>query len=119
MLEQFRNFLRHLRETREAAALSDRELADIGISRDQLHFFMNLRQDVPERVAAMAAVFGVSETDLRAVHGEYLDILGTCGTCADHGACGVALAEGSLKGPDDCTFCPNWDIFHAKARTPA
>lgn len=119
MLEGFRNFLRHLREMREADALTDRELADLGLSRDQLHFFLNLRPDVPERVAAMARIFGVDEADLRAIHGEYLDILGTCGTCADRGACGVALAEGSLKGPEDCTFCPNWDIFNAKARVAA
>jgi hypothetical protein len=119
MLDRLRSLVKRLQDIREVAALSDRDVADLGLSRDQVEAFVHLPRDVPERVSAMAAVFGVAERDLRAVHGEYLDILGTCGSCADRVDCGKALAEGRLKTPEDCGFCPNWATFNDKAQVAA
>ncbi len=115
MFDRIKALLHRWQEVKEVEALSDRDLADLGITRDQLRTFLTLPRDVGDRVAAMGAIFGVPEADLKRDQALWRDLLEVCGHCADRGACGVAMAHGDLTGPGDCGFCPNRSSFSALA----
>lgn len=114
MFERIRAFLEQWKELKEVAELSDRDLDDLGLTRDQLQEFIRIPHDAPDRMAAMAALFGVTEAQLREDHGEYLELLTTCGHCVDRAACALVLDKGELARPSDCAFCPNSRAFAAK-----
>ncbi|MFN4154856.1 MAG: DUF1127 domain-containing protein [Paracoccaceae bacterium] len=99
------------RASAEVSALSDRDLTDLGLSRDQLRRFARMPADVPDRVIAMGAVFGLSEGALRRNHGTWSDLLDVCSSCPDRGACCLVLAKGNLANPRDAAFCPNRRSF--------
>lgn len=111
MFDRIRTLIQHLHDVTEANALSDRDLADLGISRDQMLQFLRMPQDISERVAAMGAIFGVPEADLKRDHGQWIDLLTTCGHCADREACSKVLAKGSAAQPSEATFCGNRSTF--------
>lgn len=119
MLERIRAMLVRWRDLKEVDALSDRDLDDLGMSRSQLEFFARLPHDAPDRMAAMAANFGISDADLKANHAEYLELLGTCGTCHDRATCALVLAKQELARPSDCAFCPNSHSFADMSRNVA
>jgi Family of unknown function (DUF6455) len=119
MLERIRTLLDHLREVKEANALSDRDLDDLGMSRAQLLDFIDMPRDISDRVSAMAAIFGVPEADLKRNHAEWLDLLTTCGKCHERSVCAHALAHASEIAPSDCGFCGNHAAFEAHATRAA
>ena len=109
MFDRIRSLLNRLHEVKEVEALTDRDLADIGISRNQMLDFLRMPQDINERVIAMGAIFGVPAADLKRDYGLWLDLLTNCGHCADRTACARALGRGADKA--DCGFCGNRDAF--------
>lgn len=111
MFDRIKALLHRWHEVQEVEALSDRDLDDLGMSREQVRAFLTLPRDVGDRVAAMGAIFGIPEADLKRDHGLWLDLLETCGHCQDRGACAVALSQGDLTQPRDCGFCPNRGSF--------
>ncbi|MEZ5797948.1 MAG: DUF6455 family protein [Paracoccaceae bacterium] len=111
MFDRIKTLLSRWHEIKEVEALSDRDLADLGLSRDQLRDFIAMPHDVADRVAAMGRIFGLSEATLQRDHAQWVDILSTCGHCADRGACALVLSKGQLSRPADATFCPNHDTF--------
>lgn len=113
MLERIRALVDRWREIKEIDALTDRDLDDLGLSRAQVQAFARIPPDTPDRMAAMAANFGISADDLRRNHAEYLDLLGTCGTCHDRATCALVLAKREIARPSDCAFCPNAHDFAA------
>ncbi len=115
MFNRIKAFLAHWHEAREISALTDRDLDDLGISRAQAEAFVRMPHDVPDRVLAMAEIFGLSEVDVKANHAEWLELLETCGTCRDRGACKLVLERGELSRPQDCGFCLNAPAFDTKA----
>lgn len=115
MLDQLRSLLRQWRDLGELDRLSDRDIADIGISRAELTEIVQLPQDSPERMAAMARVFGLTEAELKRDRGEYLELLEICGHCGHRGECGRALKHANSKTPADMDFCPNAGTYAAKA----
>lgn len=115
MFERFKTALQRWRDLTEVSALSDRELDDIGISRDQLEQFVRMPADVPDRVLAMAAIFGLTEEELRRDTTLWRDLVCTCGACHDRGACALVLERGDLSRPRDCGFCLNAPTFQALA----
>lgn len=119
MLERIRAMVERWKELKEIDALSDRDLDDLGMSRSQLEAFARMPHDAPDRMAAMAANFGIPEDDLKANHAEYLELLGTCGTCHDRATCALVLAKKDLARPSDCAFCPNSRSFAELARDVA
>lgn len=110
MFERIRSLLDRLHEVREVNALSDRDLDDLGMSREQVLDFVRMPRDITERVTAMGAIFGVCEADLKRDHAQWVDILSTCGHCISRGACSDALADAATR-PADCTFCGNRAVF--------
>jgi len=115
MMERFRNFLLKWRELKEIEALTDRDLDDLGMTREQVQAFARMPVDTAERMATMARLFGVTAEELKRDYGQYLDMLCTCGTCRDRAACALVLDKGELARPSDCAFCPNASTFAAMA----
>lgn len=100
----------------EIAALSDSELADIGASRTELLKIVEMPDEVPARMAAMARVFGVDEARLTANRAEYVEDLMTCADCRAVVRCRQERARGDAADPARCTFCKNAGHFAALAR---
>ena len=119
MFDRIKSLIDRWNEVREVSALTDRDLSDLGMSRGQVEAFVRMPHDVPDRVLAMAAIFGLSETEVKANHGEWLELLETCGTCHDRGACKLVLERGELTRPSECAFCLNAHAFDAKAHAHA
>lgn len=119
MFDRIKALVQRWNEVREVSALTDRDLSDLGMSRAQVEAFVRMPQDVPDRVVAMAQIFGLSEADIKANHAEWLDLLETCGSCHDRDACAVVLDRADLSHPCDCGFCLNADCFTAKSRAAA
>jgi uncharacterized protein YjiS (DUF1127 family) len=111
IFDRIRTLIRHLHDVTEINALSDRDLSDLGISRDQLLDFLRMPQDISARVTAMAAIFGVPEDQLRRNYPQWVDLLTTCGHCADRSACAKVLDRGSEADPAEASFCGNRQVF--------
>ena len=116
MFDRIKALISRWNELREVGEMSDRELADLGMSRTQVEAFVRMPQDVPDRVLAMAEIFGLSQTEVQADHAEWMALLETCGTCHDRSACKHVLERGALSRPADCSFCLNAHSFESKAR---
>jgi uncharacterized protein YjiS (DUF1127 family) len=115
MLNRIRALIHRLQEAVEIEALTDRDLDDLGMSRAQLRDFLQMPQDITERVTAMGAIFGVPEAALRRDHAQWVELLSTCGHCADRGACAKVLANGSSANQSDAPFCGNRHAFDSLA----
>jgi uncharacterized protein YjiS (DUF1127 family) len=70
------------RALQEIEAMSDRDLADLGMTRDQILDFASAPADTEQRMAAMARIFGLSMDELRREYATYLDMVQTCGHCS-------------------------------------
>jgi hypothetical protein len=115
MFDRIKALLHRWHEIHEVEALTDRDLADLGMSRDQVRAFAAMPADITERVTAMGRIFGVPEVELKRDHSQWVELLSVCGHCADRGACGLVLDKGDLSRPADTGFCPNAASFAAMA----
>lgn len=115
MFDRIKTLLHRWHDLAEVAALTDHELDDLGMTRDQIERFVRMPADVPDRVRAMAEIFGLSAAEVQRDHDAWVDLLQTCGTCRDRGACGLVLERGELSRPQDCGFCLNAPRFAAAA----
>lgn len=111
MFKAFKAAMDRYQEARALDALTERDLADLGVSREQLAHFIRMPEDTPDRVLAMAHVFGLSSGEVKRDHGEWLDLVEVCAECPDRVACGHLLDKGDLANPRDATFCPNHKTF--------
>jgi hypothetical protein len=111
MFDRIRSLIDHLHQVQEVNALSDRDLSDLGMSREQVLAFLRMPSDISERVSAMGAIFGVPETELKRDHALWVETLSTCGHCADRSACAKLLAKGDQAQASEATFCGNRDVF--------
>jgi hypothetical protein len=111
MFDRIRSLIHRLHEVQEVNALSDRDLDDLGMSRDQVLAFLRMPSDINERVTAMAAIFGLSETELKRDHGLWVELLSTCGHCTDRSACAKLLALGDQARASEADFCANRGAF--------
>ena len=90
--------------------VSDRELADLGLSRADLE---GLRAGTPgaqERIRAMAADFGVTPETLAANRHLSLHLAEICGHCSAAQTCQKVLKTGAALPHDEC---PNASIYEA------
>ncbi|MBL9058197.1 MAG: DUF1127 domain-containing protein [Rhodobacteraceae bacterium] len=115
MFQRIKTLLHRWHDLAEVSALSDRELDDLGMTRDQVERFVRMPADVPDRVVAMGEIFGISAEELKRDHNAWVELLETCGTCRDRGACALVLERGELSRPQDCGFCLNAAAFTAAA----
>ncbi|WP_333818185.1 DUF6455 family protein [Tabrizicola sp.] len=111
MFNRIRALIDRLHEVQEVNALSDRDLDDLGMSREQVLGFLKMPRDISERVTAMGRIFGISEVELKRDHAQWVDLLTTCGHCADRAACAHLLAKGAGAQPSEAHFCGNRAVF--------
>jgi hypothetical protein len=111
MFDRIRALIHRLHEVEEVNALTDRDLDDLGMSRAQVLDFLNMPTDIADRVTAMGAIFGIPVTHLKRDHAQWLDLLTTCGHCADRSACTRLLAMGDMVDPARADFCGNRATF--------
>lgn len=111
MFDRIRSLVHRLHDEQQINALTELDLNDLGLSRDQLLDFLRMPQDITERVTAMAAIFGVSEADLKRNYPQWIDLLTTCGHCADRRSCRKVLDKADDARPEEATFCLNRTVF--------
>lgn len=111
MFERIRALIDRLHEVQEVNALSDRDLDDLGMTREQVLAFLRMPRDISQRVSAMGKIFGLSETDLKRDHALWVELLSTCGHCADRGACARLLEKGTEAKAAEASFCGNRGAF--------
>lgn len=111
MFERIRSLFHRLHDVQEVNALTDRDLDDLGMTRDQVLDFLRMPRDISDRVTAMGAIFGVPEEVLKRDHGQWVDLLSTCGHCTDRGTCAKVLALGDMADPSRIDFCDNRAAF--------
>ena len=114
MLERLREMLDQWRRVDEIERLSDRDLSELGMGREDLIALARMPGDVRDRVLAMAALHGLSADQVMRDRAEYLGFYQTCGNCHERGHCAEVLASGAA-GAEDCGFCPNAADYAAKA----
>lgn len=113
----FQTWSERSRARRELEAMDDRAIEDMGLDRAALTEAMALPADVPQRMTAMADVFGadLAHAPLSAV--ERLDMARACGQCDHRRRCAEELA-----GPTSaalCSFCPNAATYSGLAQSQA
>ncbi len=115
VFERLRMMFDLWRDQREIDALSDREVEDLGLTRDQLRAFARVPMDVPERLVAMAAIFGQTEADVKRNYADYLELLEVCVRCGARQQCVETLDDFATARPDACGFCPNAGSYQRMA----
>jgi len=118
MLTRIRALIDRWHQLKSLENLTDRDLADLGMSRGQVEAFILMPRDVPDRVARMAALFGIPEAELKANHADYLELLGTCGQCTDRTACARLLQKADAR-PEEAAFCPNTPLYAERSPVAA
>jgi hypothetical protein len=86
---------------------TDRDLAELGLTRDQADRLAHLPRTVPERMTAMAAIFGLTPAQLEANRADWIEIAENCAECRHKGECRETLAKGAAAQPAETGFCPN------------
>lgn len=115
MFTRIRTLLDRWHELTAVDELDERELDDLGLTRGQLRELVAIPADVPARVARMAELFGIPESALQESRADYLELLGTCQHCRDARTCTRKFETGAMAGPAQAGFCPNAEIYSARA----
>jgi pyrimidine deaminase RibD-like protein len=118
MLARIRALFDHWHQVKCAGALTDRDLHDLGMTRAQILALATMPDDVPDRLARMAALLGIPEAELQANRAEYLELVETCAGCGSRAPCAQLLAKAEMAQAEDAGFCPNAAAFRDHARRP-
>lgn len=95
---------------RDLADLTDRQLEDIGLQRDELVLAVAGAAEAPERVGMMASKLGISAETMEHRRALLNGMVKRCAVCRNKVLCAWWLAEG---GAQDAyrEFCPNAGAF--------
>ncbi|MFN6978240.1 MAG: DUF1127 domain-containing protein [Gemmobacter sp.] len=110
MLDRLRTWIGAHRVRDAIDALSDRDIADIGLSRGAMTDLATIPATIPARMTRMAALFGVSGAGVAADRPTYLEALGRCAHCSAARTCAQAFTEGSATA-SAVGFCPNAPLY--------
>lgn len=109
-LEGFRRAMEQLVQGLRTEKVSDRELADLGLSRADFDMLMSGAPGSEKRIEAMAAQFGVDPEMITNTPGLSLHLTEFCGHCSVVKTCQRALEAGKPLPQDQC---PNAHIYKA------
>ena len=104
MFDRIKTLMTRWQDAKEIDALSERDLDDLGMTRDQVLAFSRMPADI---------------ADLRRNQQDYRDILSTCSTCRDRAKCSHLLGRGADALAAEATFCLNAEVFEANTAQPA
>lgn len=111
--DDFFQMLSRIARLEPAERPSDRDLADLGLTRADLALLKSGTPGARERIVAMAAQFGVSE-DMLDAHPELgLDLAEHCVHCAQAKTCREAILKGRHL---PAVACPNAGLYRALAK---
>jgi hypothetical protein len=114
MLDRIKKIIATWTDHAEIDAMSDLDLQELGVSRAQLHHLAAMPAHLGDRVAAMAAIFGVKAEDLQFPRPDFYQMLNNCEHCTAGKECAHMLAKRGAD-PAECGFCPNAEAFAALA----
>lgn len=112
MFDRLHTMFARWRTLKEVEALEERDLEDMGLSREQVEDFACMPEDVPDRIEAMARLFGLGAAQLRADYPTYLELVHDCGHCAERRLCARILVRADAT-PAAAAFCPNAHTYAA------
>ncbi|MEO1680846.1 MAG: hypothetical protein AAFU80_22085 [Pseudomonadota bacterium] len=104
--------LRRIFRVQDWTGLSDEELADLGLSRVDYAVLCETHVGSHQRMAAMAARFGLTLDEVLADEALGAEATALCGHCADASTCRMAIA-GEAEFP--VGRCPNAETYAALA----
>jgi hypothetical protein len=108
MLDTLRRVLARWEALSVAGGPTDRDLAELGLSRDQADRLAALPPGVPARMRGIAAIFGLPPAAIEANRADWIELAEICSGCGEGRACGAALAEPDRATPTEvAAFCPN------------
>lgn len=96
------------------APLSDRDLAELGLSRTDFTQLINATPGTRERMEAMAAQFDLSAQDIDGDRGQALELAERCGYCASARACQNAVDLGVDFDPEQCPNAERYDAMRKR-----
>jgi uncharacterized protein YjiS (DUF1127 family) len=94
----------------DVARLDDHEVADLGISRNELQAIVRAGTQPRRLMTAMMARIGVRPSDLRRISGLTREVERTCALCAEKRRCRRWL-KAEQPSQDYRSFCPNAASF--------
>lgn len=118
MFHAIRTLFDRRREARAVEALTERDLADLGMTKTQVLHFLRMPSDTPARVVAMGKIFGRKESSLKQDEAQWIKLVETCADCHDRKACALVLAKAAEATPCDAWFCPNCRRFLSMQAAP-
>lgn len=120
MFDRIRAMRDRARSVAEVQAMSDRDLADLGLGRDQAMKLAAAPEDTVDRMERMAAIFAVDGDLLHRDHGTMMALAETCADCRARDTCATTLAlEEAFPGSvaaSECSFCANADDYRLMRR---
>lgn len=114
MFDWIRNTQRD-RDRKEIAALDDRDLTDIGVTREALEYLVEVDPAVYGRMTRMAARHGLTSDALQADRTGLAHLTHTCDHCTSKRRCDSALGS-AMTGTADVAFCPNHAAYEGMAK---
>ena len=113
MFEWIRND-KHARNRQEVAALDERELNDIGVTREALEYLIEVDPAVYGRMNRMAVLHGLTPRDLQVDRADFTHLAHTCDHCSAKRRCDQTLGKEETSVADT-GFCPNHGAYEAMA----
>ncbi|MEX0286020.1 MAG: DUF6455 family protein [Paracoccaceae bacterium] len=109
-------FLSTERTGAEINAMSDREIAEIGLDRVELRGIAAMRPQMRTQMLRMAERFGLDEGDITRPRWRALECVHACRTCSQSEACHRFLTglEDGAFGYDDCPNAPRYSEIAAE-----
>lgn len=101
---KLKDFLSRERTRSEIDAMSDADVAEMGLCRSDLHSFAAARPQMRMQMLRMAEKFGLHEEDVSRPRWRALEAVHACRTCSNPQGCMrylTGLGDGSF-GPQDC-----------------
>jgi hypothetical protein len=112
----FQAIRRKIRDENRLATMEARDIADFGLTPNELAGIVDLPADVADRMDRMAAVFNVSPDAPGRDRGREIDMIRTCGTCSRRKRCAKELFGSTRPDAGRCAeFCPNADEYRRLA----
>lgn len=108
MLDTLRRVLTRWEALSVAGGPTDRDLAELGLSRDQAARLAALPAAVPARMRGVAAIFGLTPEDIEANRADWIELAEVCAGCSATRPCRAMLEGPAGATPAEAAaFCPN------------